>query len=133
MTDVGLMSGGGSVFVPTGTSVLVTHRDYGHQRFGTSRGLAPHSDLSLWLTPPWQTRFGHRAGFGLLQNWYQSQHGPSLRQLSAQGVVTPVRMSRSGSGRAWYLSSPRDSPPLRRYPTWCVASVHPNSEGSVVW
>ncbi|KAA3483464.1 DNA/RNA polymerases superfamily protein [Gossypium australe] len=41
------------LIVPTGTSVLVTHREYGHQRFGTSRGLAPHSDSSLWLTPPW--------------------------------------------------------------------------------
>ncbi|KAA3465756.1 hypothetical protein EPI10_000897 [Gossypium australe] len=49
----GYMRGGGSDIVPTGTSVLVTHCDYGHQRFGTSRGLVPQSDLSLWLTPPW--------------------------------------------------------------------------------
>ncbi|KAA3470529.1 ATP-dependent zinc metalloprotease FtsH [Gossypium australe] len=29
-----------------------------------------------------------------------------------------MRMSRIGSGRAWYLSSPSDSPPLRWNPTW---------------
>ncbi|KAA3463279.1 hypothetical protein EPI10_029692 [Gossypium australe] len=46
---------GAVLIVPTGTSVLVTHCDYGHQRFGTSRGLVPHRDLSLWLKPPWVT------------------------------------------------------------------------------